>query len=403
MRSMVITKWEFKNTLSSKKFLTIFFLQVSVLILMIIFFNSFMGSIEPGKNVALTPSLTGFASMDVVDNENLFRGQLNPDILKIEKLNYSTAFNRFNNNKSTGLLLVPSDAFEKIDRQETLNLTLLINYNDPKRSVIKSEVETTSQALSSIITNQWLKEISSENITQPSVEQKEQGEPLPLQIISKVMTAILLFLPLFLFGNMVIDSIVGEKERKTAEILVAMPLSHANIILGKSLAVMLTIALQVFLWMVILLGAGFDIKNAFLVYIVVILTSIPIIGITSIIAAYSKNYKEAGIGISFVYILVVGYLVVPALAYLSGSTRAASISPMTLVMKLFSGENISTTELLIPIIIIVIVSLLSYIITIQLFKRDDVFFGPRPGIILLIFEFTGIISLIKFLKGKFIS
>jgi ABC-2 type transport system permease protein len=361
-----------------------------------------MGSIEPGKNVALTPSLSGFASMDVVDNENLFRGQLNPDILKIERLNYSTAFNRFNNNKSTGLLLVPSDAFEKIDRQETLNLTLLINYNDPKRSVIKSEVETTSQALSSIITNQWIKEISSENITQPSVEQKEQGEPLPLQIISKVMTAILLFLPLFLFGNMVIDSIVGEKERKTAEILVAMPISHTNIILGKSLAVILTIAVQVFLWMVILLGAGFDIRNAFLVYIVVILTSIPIIGITSIIAAYSKNYKEAGIGISFVYIGVVGYLVVPALAYLSGSVRAASISPMTLVMRLFSGESINTTELLIPIIIIVIVSLLSYIITIQLFKRDDVVFGPRPGIIHLIFEFTGIISLIRFLKGKFV-
>ncbi|AXV37636.1 MAG: ABC transporter [Methanobacterium sp. BRmetb2] len=402
MRFMVITKWEFKNTLSSKKFLTIFFLQVSVLILMIIFFNSFMGSIEPGKNVALTPSLSGFASMDVVDNENLFRGQLNPDILKIERLNYSIAFNRFNNNKSTGLLLVPSDAFEKIDRQETLNLTLLINYNDPKRSVIKSEVETTSQALSSIITNQWIKEISSENITQPSVEQKEQGEPLPLQIISKVMTAILLFLPLFLFGNMVIDSIVGEKERKTAEILVAMPISHTNIILGKSLAVILTIAVQVFLWMVILLGAGFDIRNAFLVYIVVILTSIPIIGITSIIAAYSKNYKEAGIGISFVYIGVVGYLVVPALAYLSGSVRAASISPMTLVMRLFSGESINTTELLIPIIIIVIVSLLSYIITIQLFKRDDVVFGPRPGIIHLIFEFTGIISLIRFLKGKFV-
>jgi len=402
MRFMVITKWEFKNTLSSKKFLTIFFLQVSVLILMIIFFNSFMGSIEPGKNVALTPSLSGFASMDVVDNENLFRGQLNPDILKIERLNYSIAFNRFNNNKSTGLLLVPSDAFEKIDRQETLNLTLLINYNDPKRSVIKSEVETTSQALSSIITNQWIKEISSENITQPSVEQKEQGEPLPLQIISKVMTAILLFLPLFLFGNMVIDSIVGEKERKTAEILVAMPISHTNIILGKSLAVILTIAVQVFLWMVILLGAGFDIRNAFLVYIVVILTSIPIIGITSIIAAYSKNYKEAGIGISFVYIGVVGYLVVPALAYLSGSIRAASISPMTLVMRLFSGESINTTELLIPVIIIVIVSLLSYIITIQLFKRDDMVFGPRPGIIHLIFEFTGTISLIRFLKGKFV-
>jgi len=400
MRSMVITKWEFKNTLSSKKFVTIFLLQVSVLILMIVFFNSFMGSIEPGKNVALTPSLTDFAPIDVVDHENIFKDHLNPDILKIERIDYLTAFNRFKNNETTGLLIVPSNALEKINRQETVNLSLLINYNDPKRSVVKSEVESASKSLSILITNEWLKEISPGNVTQPSVEQTEQGEPLPLQIISKVMTAILLFLPLFLFGNMVIDSIVGEKERKTAEILVAMPLSPSNIILGKSLAIIVTIAIQVILWMIILLIAGFDIKNAFLVYLFVILTSIPIIGITSMIAAYSKNYKEAGIGISFVYIGIVGFLVVPALAYLSGSTRASTISPMTLVMKLFSGENISTADLVIPIIIIAIISLVSYTISIQLFKRDDVVFGPRPSLIRLFFEFIGIVSLIKYIKSK---
>lgn len=400
MRSMVITKWEFKNTLSSKKFLTIFMLQVSVLILMIIFFNSFMGSIEPGKNVALTPSLTGFASIDLVDDQNLFENYLKPDLLKIHRINYSTAFNRFKNNETTGLLIVPSNALEKIDKHETLNLSLFINYNDPKRSVVKSEVDSASKSLSSIITNKWLKEISPENVTQPSVKQTEQGEPLPLQIISKVMTAILLFLPLFLFGNMVIDSIVGEKERKTSEILLSMPLSPLNIILGKSLAIIATIAVQVILWMIILLTAGFGIKNAFLVYIVIILTSIPIIGITSMIAAYSKNYKEAGIGISFVYIVVVGYLIVPALAYLSGSTRASTISPMTLVMKLFSGDNISNADLLIPLIIIVIISLISYSISIQLFKRDDVIFGPRPSLIYLFFEFIGIISLIRCIKSK---
>ncbi|MDI6643865.1 MAG: ABC transporter permease [Methanobacteriaceae archaeon] len=400
MHSLVITKWEFKNTLSSKKFITIFLLQVSILILMIIFFNSFMGNIEPGKNVALTPSLTGFASIDVVDNENLFEKQLNPDILKINRMNYSIAYNRFKNNKTTGLLIVPSDALEKIDRYETLNLSLFVNYNDPKRSVVKSEVDSASKSLSSIITNEWLKEISPENLTQPSVEQTEQGEPLPLQIINKVMIAILLFLPLFLFGNMVIDSIVGEKERKTAEILMAMPLSPSNIILGKSLAIIITIAFQVILWMIILLSAGFNIKNAILVYLLVILTSIPIIGITSMIAAYCKNYKEAGIGISFIYIGIVGFLVVPALAYLSGSTRASTISPMTLVMKLFSGETISTTDLVIPILIIIVVSLISYSISIQLFKRDDVVFGPRPSLFRLFFEFIGILSLIKYIKSK---
>ena len=52
---------------------------------------------------------------------------------------------------------------------------------------------------------------------------------------------------------MMIDSIVGEKERKTGEILVAMPMSHAQIIIGKSMAVALTISLQVAMWLIILL------------------------------------------------------------------------------------------------------------------------------------------------------
>jgi ABC-2 type transport system permease protein len=36
------------------------------------------------------------------------------------------------------------------------------------------------------------------------------------------------------------------------------------------------------------------------------------------------------------------------------------------------------------------VSLISYWISIKLFKRDDIVFGPRPGIIRLLIEFIGI-------------
>ena len=35
------------------------------------------------------------------------------------------------------------------------------------------------------------------------------------------------------------------------------------------------------------------------------------------VAAYSKNYKEAGIGLSIVYIGIVGFLIVPVLVYIS--------------------------------------------------------------------------------------
>ncbi len=185
---------------------------------------------------------------------------------------------------------------------------------------------------------------------------------------------------------MIIDTIVGEKERKTGEILIAMPMSQAQIIIGKSMAVVLTISLQVAMWLIILLIAGFHIDNPVLVFIFIFLTSIPIIGITSVVAAYSKNFKEAGIGLSIAYMGIVGFLIVPVLIYLSRKSFIANISPMTIVMRLFSGESISLVDYGISLATILIVSLISYWIAIKLFERDDIIFGPRPGILRLVYD-----------------
>ena len=57
MKFTTITKWEFKGTLKSRKFMMIFFLQLSVLLLMIVVFNSFVTNIESDKGVSITPSL----------------------------------------------------------------------------------------------------------------------------------------------------------------------------------------------------------------------------------------------------------------------------------------------------------------------------------------------------------
>lgn len=200
------------------------------------------------------------------------------------------------------------------------------------------------------------------------------------------MLSVLLFLPLFLFGNIIIDSVVGEKERKTGEILVAMPISTGEILLGKGLAVVAISALQVVMWIIVLIGAGFTIHNVILVYLMVVFTGIPIVGLTSIIAAYSKNYKEAGIGISAAYIIVVGFLIVPALTYISRNSYSSNISPMTVVMRLFAGEPVTLLEILMSVIFIIIMSVVTFKIATYLFGRDDILFGPRPGPIKLILQ-----------------
>jgi ABC-2 type transport system permease protein len=386
MKFTSITKWEFKNTLKSKKFMMIFFLQLSVLFLMIIIFNSFVTNIESDKSVSITPSLSGFASMDVLDQSGLFLKLINPADISIVPLSYNASMSNIAEGKTTGFLYVPGNADQKIRSGQTIDMTIYLDSSDPKSSVVRDEVNSTTQIISQSYSNTLTDSVVPQNTTIPTVKQESTGESLPLQIIKKVMLVILLFLPLLLFGNMIIDTVVGEKERKTGEILIAMPMSQAQVIIGKSMAVVLTISLQVAMWLIILLIAGFHIDNPLLVFIFIFLTSIPIIGITSVVAAYSKNFKEASIGLSIAYMGIVGFLVVPVLLYLSRKSFIANISPMTIVMRIFSGESIPPTDYGISLAAILIVSIISYWIAIKLFERDDIMFGPRPGILRLIYD-----------------
>ncbi len=317
MKFTTITKWEFKETLKSKKFLIIFFLQLSMLFLMIFVFNAFAANIQSDKGVSITPSLSGFASLDIDDQGHLFTKYINPSLIDIHSSNYSNSVQNLNNGEITGFVQVPGDSLDRIRNIDTINIQLYLDYSDPKRSVIRDEVNSTTNIMATAISNSWIDSLIPQNTTQTVVNQQNTGQSIQVQLLTNAMLAILLFLPLFFFGNMVIDSVVGEKERKTVEILIAMPISPSQIILGKILAVQGVIALQVALWMIILFTAGFKIANPILVYILVTITALPIIGVTTIISAYSKNYKEAGIGITFAYVGVVGVLIIPALTYLT--------------------------------------------------------------------------------------
>ena len=386
MKFTTVTKWEFRSTLKSRKFMMIFFLQLSVLFLMIIIFNSFITNIESDQGISLTPVLNGFASVDVQDQSGLISKYINPSVINVIPSNFSTSLNNIALGKTTGFLYVPGNAAQKIRTGQSIDMIIYLDSSDPKNSVVRDEVNSTAKVISQSYSNSLSASATPQNTTIPTITQVSTGEPLPLQIIKKVMLVILLFLPLLLFGNIIIDSVVGEKERKTGEILIAMPLSQAQIIIGKSMAVTLTISLQVFMWLIILLIAGFNISNPLFVFIFIFLTSIPIIGITTVVAAYSKNYKEAGIGLSIVYIGIVGFLIVPVLLYISRKSFLSNISPMTIVMRLFSGESISLPDYALALACILVVSIISYWIAIKLFERDDIIFGPRPGILKLIFD-----------------
>lgn len=390
MNFTTITKWELRETLKSRKFLLIFFLQISVLFLMIFVFNTFAASIESEQGMSITPSLSGFASLEVDDQGNILSKYINPELITVTHSNYNESIKSLNSGGTTAVLLVSGDSVERIRNIDTIYLKLYLDGSDPKSSVVRDEVNNTAKIMADSISNSWIDSLTPQNTTVAVVNQQSTGESLPMQIVTKAMLAILLFLPLFLFGNMIIDTVVGEKERKTGEILMAMPITPMDIILGKSMAVIGVIAIQVAIWMAILLVTGFEIPNPLLVYGLVLITAIPVIGVTVIISAYAKNYKEAGIGLTFGYVAVVGVLILPALIYLSNKSLISNISPLTVVIRLFSGDIIPVWQFLIPLGFVTALSLITYWISIKLFGRDDVVFGPRPGLLRLFLGFCGL-------------
>ncbi len=244
-----------------------------------------------------------------------------------------------NAGETMAVVLVPEDSLDKIRDIGTIDVKLYLDQADPKRSVVRDEVNRTAKLMAVGMSNSWINSLTPQNSTPEVVTQESAGESLPMQIITKAMIAILLFLPLFLFGNMIIDSVVGEK-RKTGEILMAMPINPSDIILGKSMAVLGIIAIQIAIWMAILLITGFEISSPILVYLLVLITAVPVIGVTVIIAAYSKNYKEARYWVNIRLHIDCRFYNDPTLAYLSNKSLISNISPLTMVMRLFSGDII---------------------------------------------------------------
>ncbi len=395
MSRWTISKWELKNTLGSKKFLTIFLAQLVVLFIMGSFFTSFMTDMSSEEGINLNPSLKGFGSLDINDSDGLFTKNINPELLKIRTAN-SSSYDSVQKGKTNGLMIIKNISENNLQK---MDYNLILDYSDPKSIVVKSEVESASNKTSKIITQNFInKNKTNKNSTQ-EVKEEATGVAVPIQLINKIMTALLLFLPVFLFGNLVIDSLVSEKERKTGEILIAMPISRSNIVLGKSFGILCLMSIQLLLWIIIMTLTGFDLVSPALVYLLVVLTAIPIVGVGTLVGVFSKNYKESEIGSNFAYLLTITILVIPALVSIIRPGMGTS-STISLVIKIFSGEALTYKDIFNPIITVVLLSVITYGLSVWMYNKDEIIFGPRPNILKSILKFLRIDKIINKIKGE---
>jgi ABC-type Na+ efflux pump permease subunit len=76
--------------------------------------------------------------------------------------------------------------------------------------------------------------------------------PIFIEIMNSLLIPLVLLLPVFFSMNILSDSIVREKERKTLEILFSVPMRREEIIIGKIIPVVVLALAQVLAWTAIL-------------------------------------------------------------------------------------------------------------------------------------------------------
>ena len=192
--------------------------------------------------------------------------------------------------------------------------------------------------------------------------------------LSLVFLAFGLCFPLFSGSGMMVESITCEKERRTLEAVLASPTSRIWILLGKCVSAFLVSAVQS-LALLLILGGAAGVRNVPAVAFCLLVAGMAVLSSATLVSVLCKGSKEASLAITILYVLIFvlffGPLMLPG--------RLAFISPLTPMVRFAAGEPAESATALV-LLCTVLFSGLCVAVSLALFSRDDVVFGPRPSL-----------------------
>lgn len=192
-----------------------------------------------------------------------------------------------------------------------------------------------------------------------------------VEIMYGFILPFVVFLPFFLGSNMVTDSVVGEKERKTFEVLLMVPLSETMIILGKILPSLVFSFIQSMLWLGLLVLLRVPVYNMPLLALLLLITGLGFIGVGLFISILADSTKEANSAITVVLFFATFILFVPLFMDMGALNPLIRFIPSLLIVKMSSGPHLD------PVIIYDMVpstvfSVLIFLAAVVSFRREGV-------------------------------
>lgn len=190
-----------------------------------------------------------------------------------------------------------------------------------------------------------------------------------VEIMYGFIVPFVLLLPFFLASNIVTDSIVGEKERKTFEMLLMTPISSSMVVIGKILPILSFSLLQSIAWIILLDLLGVPIYNAFILIFMLVFVGLAFIGVGLLISMLVDSTKEANSAITVALMFATFILFMPLFIKMSYIEWILNIVPTVLMVKLSSTPVIPLDNMLffIPLILI---STSIFVLAVTYFKHE---------------------------------
>lgn len=340
MKVFTIFKKELTDLVSERVYLLAFLVQM-IIVMGIVFSAVLYTSVSsPQPGGVFTPP--GVTAVRVGITQEMELKGLEPVVVELT----GDPFQEMTDRKLVALLVIPDDLRERTANGEQVGLDLYLDntnvlsaYADGKITDALSDLSTDIRRRTLVslgADEEALAPVAVQEVSMGALSKGIKGSPDFYELMYGLLVPFILLLPTFLAANMMTDSIVGEKERRTYELMLSSPITKTQLIMGKTAPIVLLAGTQGLLWVVLLWAKGIPVYNPFHVVFLLLLLDTVFVGFGIVISSFSEEIKDANIGVTVL-------LIISSILFFAPVTLKEglySLSPVTLLGNLASNPYI---------------------------------------------------------------
>ena len=374
MKLTALTKKESQDILKNRIYILVVFVQVFILL------GTF--GIAIASSIASDPALLdqyGVTSvLKVGVSDNIKGTELEKDLLD-QKLQLVYYKNISDAQKFLGTSLV---AVVDVNPPGSLNVTVNTDTSNVFYPVVSTKVNNAvneyqlQKKLEStgLNTTEIQKTLNPVNLQVVNLNENHQANlalnsSYFVEIMYGFIVPFILLLPFFLASNIVTDSVVGERERKTFEVLLMTPISSSIVMLGKILPILFFSLIQSAVWIGLLDLLKVPIYNPVLIFILLFFMGLGFVGIGILLSMFVDSTKEANSAITIILVFATFILFMPLFIKTSYFTPILNYIPTVIMVKLASTPNINL-NIIFSALPTILISLIIFTFTIRYFRHE---------------------------------